>query len=383
MPPSALTVATSTRSCPDLRKRIVIAGLGDSGILAAVRLARHADVVGISVKDGLVSGQELGMRISRPQDWARDYFIGFGRFRGLDPVRIVHGTLTGADLEARTVTVVAADGTETTEPFDVLLIATGTTNGFWRRPTLQTADDVAADLRATHERLAGARHVAVVGGGATAVSSAGNLASTWPDKVIDLYFPGAQILPGYHTGTQVRVAQRLAELGVRLHLGHRAILPADRDEITSGPVEFSTGQPDADVDAVLWAVGKARPNTAWLPAEILDDDGFVRVTPELTVPGHPGVFAVGDVAGTDPLRTSARNGGGALVARNILAFLRSRKLRRYRPPSVRWGSVLGPQPDGLEVFTPWGQAFRFPAWTVDRVLQRFLVRRQLYRGVRD
>lgn len=366
-----------------MRKRVVIAGLGDSGVLAAVRLARHADVVGISVKDGLVSGQELGMRVSRPQDWSRDYFIGFRRFRGLDPVRIVHGVLTGADLAARTVTVVATDGTESIEPFDMLLISTGTTNGFWRRPTLQTADDVAADLLDTHERLAGAGRIAVVGGGATAVSSAGNLARTWPDKVIDLYFPGAQILPGYHSGTQVRVAQRLAELGVRLHLGHRAILPPDRDEITTGPIEFSTGQPDADVDAVLWAVGRVRPNTAWLPSEILDDDGFVTVTPELTVPGYPGVFAVGDVAATDPLRTSARNGGGALVARNILAQLKSGKLRRYRPPAVRWGSVLGPQPDGLEVFTPWGQAVRFPAWTVDRVLQRFVVRRQLYRGVRD
>ncbi len=366
-----------------MRKRIVVAGLGDSGILAAVRLAPHADVVGISVKDGLVSGQELGMRVARPDAWARDYFIGFRRFRGLDSVRIVHGALTGADLDARTVTVAAADGTETVEPFDVLLISTGTTNGFWRRPTLQTADDVAADLHDTHERLARAQRIAVVGGGATAVSSAGNLACSWPDKVIDLYFPGAQILPGYHVGTQVRVAQRLAELGVRQHLGHRAILPPNRDEITAGPIEFSTGQPDGEADAVLWAVGRVRPNTAWLPPQILDDDGFVRVTPELAVPGYPGVFAVGDVAATDPLRTSARNGGGALVARNILAQLKSRKLRRYRPPAVRWGSVLGPQPDGLEVFTPWGQAVRFPAWSVDRVLQRFVVRRQLYRGVRD
>lgn len=366
-----------------MRKRVVIAGLGDSGILAAVRLAPHADVVGISVKDGLVSGQELGMRVARPDAWARDYFIGFRRFRGLDAVRIVHGALTSADLDARTVTVVAADGTETVEPFDVLVISTGTTNGFWRRPTLQTADDVATDLHATHERLARAQRIAVVGGGATAVSSAGNLARSWPDKVVDLYFPGAQILPGYHSGTQVRVAQRLAELGVRLHLGHRAVLPPNRNEITTGPIEFSTGQPDGEADAVLWAVGRVRPNTAWLPTDILDDDGFVRVTPELTVPGYPSVFAVGDVAATDPLRTSARNGGGALVARNILAQLKSRKLRRYGPPAVRWGSVLGPQPDGLEVFTPWGQAVRFPAWIVDRVLQRFVVRRQLYRGVRD
>jgi hypothetical protein len=38
------------------RKTVVIAGLGDTGVLTAIRLARHADVVGISVKPGLVSG---------------------------------------------------------------------------------------------------------------------------------------------------------------------------------------------------------------------------------------------------------------------------------------------------------------------------------------
>jgi NADH dehydrogenase FAD-containing subunit len=215
------------------------------------------------------------------------------------------------------------------------------------------------------------------------VSSAANLARALSDKRIDLFFPGAEVLPGYHPGTRERIEHRLTEAGVRLYPGHRAVLPADHDEITSGPIGFSTGQPPAEADAVLWAVGRVLPNTDWLPPDVLDDDGFVRVTPQLQVPGYPGVYAVGDVAATDPLRTSARNGGGALVARNILAEFESRRLRRYRPPAVRWGSVLGPQPDGLEVFTPWGQAVRFPAWTVDPVLQRMVVRRALYRGVRD
>ena len=38
-------------------RRVVIAGLGDAGMLTAIRLARSADVVGISVKPGLLSGQ--------------------------------------------------------------------------------------------------------------------------------------------------------------------------------------------------------------------------------------------------------------------------------------------------------------------------------------
>ena len=85
------------------RKRVVVAGLGDVGILAAIRLGPHTDVVGISVKSGLVSGQELGVRLSRPDDWARDYWIPFDKFRRLDRVRTVQATLTGVDLAARTV----------------------------------------------------------------------------------------------------------------------------------------------------------------------------------------------------------------------------------------------------------------------------------------
>ena len=132
-------------------RRVVIAGLGDSGVLTAIRLARHAQVVGVSAKPALVSGQELGWRLSRPHDWARANWIPFDRFRGLDRVRTVHGTLTGLDLAART-SGPAATTARSAEAYDALIISTGVTNGFWRRPNLQSADEIGADLRAAHDR---------------------------------------------------------------------------------------------------------------------------------------------------------------------------------------------------------------------------------------
>jgi apoptosis-inducing factor 2 len=364
--------------------RVVIAGLGDSGVLTALRLARHADVVGISAKPGLVSGQELGVRLSRPRDWARDYWIPFDKFRSLDRVRTVHGALTGVDLAARKVLVRNGDDVTGAEPYDVLVISTGVSNGFWRRPHLQAADEVRGDLIDRHERLAAAQSVIVIGGGAAAVSSAANLARTFADKRIGLYFPGDRALVNHHPQVWQRICRRLNDIGVELHPGHRAVLPDDFDcdDITAEPVHWSTGQPPTLAAAVLWAIGRVRPNTGWLPAELLDEHGFVKVTPELRVPGHRGVFAIGDVAATDPLRTSARNRADGLLARNIRAELAGRPLRSYRPASRRWGSVLGIQPDGLEVFTSGGQAFTFPAWSIDRVLQPWIVRRGIYRGVR-
>jgi NADH dehydrogenase FAD-containing subunit len=366
-------------------RRVVIAGLGDSGVLTAIRLARHADVVGISAKPALVSGQELGWRLSRPQEWARANWIPFDRFRGLDRVRTVHGTLTGLDLDARAVVVQHDDGSTSAEKFDALVISTGVANGFWRQPDFQSADDIGADLRAAHDRLTEANSVIVVGGGPAAVSSAANAARAWPDKRVDLYFPNERALVGHHPRTWDRVQRRLVDMGVVLHPGHRAVIPDGFacDRITNEPVHWSTGQPPASADAILWATGRVRPNTDWLPPELLNESGFVRVTPELRVPGHPGVFAVGDVAATDPLRSSARNRADGLLANNIRAEFAGRPLRSYRPPKRRWGSVLGPQRDGLEVFAPNGRAFTFPAWSFDRVLMPLIVRWGIYRGVRE
>lgn len=359
-----------------------MAGLGDSGLLTAIHLARHADVVGISSQPALVSGQELGLRVSRPDDWARDYCISFDRYRRLDPARVVHGVLTGLDPVGRTVSVRLPSGAVVEEPYDVLVISTGVSNGFWRTPVLRTSDEVAASLASVHERLAAAGSINVIGGGAAAVATAANVALRWPDKQVGLYYPGERALPQHHGRAWSRVSRLLVERGVALHPGHRAVVPERVDEITSSPVAWSTGQSPAQADATIWAIGRVRPNTDWLPDSLLDEHGFVRVSPDLGVVGAPDVFAIGDVAATDPLRSTARNRADKLLARNIRAHLAGKPLRPYRPPRRRWGSVLGFQPDGLRVFTPSGRSFRFPHWSIDTLLQPWIVRRGIYGGIR-
>ncbi len=366
------------------RPRVLIAGLGDTGLLTARHLTRHVDVVGISTKPALVSGQELGMRLARPDAWAREYLVGFDSYRKLDRVRTVHGELTELSLDDRAVGVRLPDGSTRTESYDVLVISTGVTNGFWRRPNLQSDAEVDTALRAAHEQLAAAESINVIGGGAAAVSAAANLALAWPDSRVALYYPGDRALPQHHGRAWATVSGILTERGVSLHPGHRASVPPDfdLDRITTEPVAFSTGQPDAPADATLWAIGRVRPNTAWLPESLLDESGFVQVAPDLSVIGAPGVFAIGDVAATDPLRGSARNRADRLLARNIRNHLAGRPLSPYRARRRRWGSVLGHQPDGLRVFAPSGHSFRFPAWTIQTVLQPWIVRRGIYGGVR-
>jgi NADH dehydrogenase FAD-containing subunit len=360
---------------------VVIAGLGDTGLLTAIQLAPYAEVVGISTKPGLVSGQELGLRLARPHEWKRSYWVGFDRFRRLDRVRVIHGIVTGLNADDRVVHVRTADGFSHDEPYDVLVISTGVVNGFWRTPAVQGDDEISQDLGAAHAQLAAADSVMVIGGGAAAVSSAWNVAGTWPDKRVDLYFPGDRALPHHHPRVWRTLRSRFERRGIGLHGGHRADVTEGfrGDRITSEPVAWSTGQPASTAGAVLWAIGRVSPNTDWIPKEHLDADGFVAVDEYLRVAGASGIYAIGDVAATDPLRSSARARADRLLAHNVRADLGHGTPERFAPLARRWGSIVGVQDNRLEVFSQTGRAWTIPAWDA---LRPWLVNRSIYKGIR-
>ena len=368
------------------RRRVLIAGMGDTGVLASIGLSRRVDVVGVATKPALVSGQELGLRLSRPAAWRRNFLVPLDRFRRLDGVRTVHGRIEHVDLARKQAHVARADGGRAILAYDALVIATGTTNGFWRDDRVESLDETVRRMDRITDQLIAADTIAVVGGGPTGTSAAANLARGHPTKAVHLFFSGEEPLPGYHPRVRSRVARELVASGVRLHPGHRAVAPdgIGGEELTGDPVAWSTGQEPFEADAVLWAVGRVRPNTAFLPAELLDADGFVAVDEHLRSTVDPDVFAVGDVAATDPARSSARNWGFLLVARNVLAHLDARpeRMRSFRPPRYRWGSILGTQEDGLLVFQPNGSAFKVPVWMVQPLLFDLYLRVGLYRGIR-
>ena len=367
------------------RPRVVVAGLGDTGALIATRLARSCDVVGVATRPALVSGQELGGRLADPTEWRRTYLIPYRRFRRLDRVRFVQGRITGVDFAAKNVTIERPDGSTTSEAYDFFVIATGASNGFWRDDRFEDLASIDAGLDRAHDELATAPTIAVIGGGATGVSVADNLALAG-GHTVHLFHSGDEPLPEYHPRVRRWATRKLTTDGVVVHPGHRAIVPEgfSGDRLTHDAVEWSTGQPPFRADVTLWAVGGIRPHSSFLPSSLLDDDGFVRVDENLRLPDHPEVFAVGDVAASDPLRSSARNWGYRIVVKNVkeLAKGRSSKLETYKAPEYRWGSVFGLQHDGLAVVQPNGKHFTIPRWIARPLLMGVFVQRILYGGLR-
>ena len=69
-------------------KTVVIIGMGDTGVLVATRLSRHFNVIGISTKPNLVSGQELGKRLADLSWWNRYYNTPLRGFKALADVEM-------------------------------------------------------------------------------------------------------------------------------------------------------------------------------------------------------------------------------------------------------------------------------------------------------
>jgi len=143
--------------------------------------------------------------------------------------------------------------------------------------------------------------IVVVGGGPTGVELAGAFAELTkqvlkrdfrnidPAKAqIILIEASPHVLSHLSDDLQLSAERQLQKLGVQIRTNIKVA------SITRGHVELTTGEV-IRAGNILWAAGvAASPLTKQLGVE-LDRAGRVKVNPDLSVPGHPGVFAVGDL----------------------------------------------------------------------------------------
>ena len=132
---------------------VVIIGLGDTGVLVASRLVKQFKVIGITTKPNLVSGQELGKRLTDLPWWRMHYNTPLKRFLGLSAVEIIQAKAEWVNPEQRSVRVRLPDGLDRVIRYDYLVIASGTSNGFWRDDSIRSATEIDDALQAEPRAL--------------------------------------------------------------------------------------------------------------------------------------------------------------------------------------------------------------------------------------
>lgn len=234
-------------------------------------------------------------------------------------LEVLMGEVTGFDLGRRIVRHERGEA-----GYDYLVLAAGGVTSYfghpeWERfaPGLKTLDDALrirrkilcalerAETERDPEKREAAMTIVVIGGGPTGVEVAGALAEltrTVLDRDFDHIDPrqvrvlliegGPRVLAQFPEKLSHRAEEQLAKLGVTVRVGVRV------QEIREG--EVVVGGEMIRAENIIWAAGvSAAPIAKALDVE-LDRAGRVKVLPDLSVPGHPEVFALGDmVALTD------------------------------------------------------------------------------------
>ena len=306
---------------------------GGFGGLQAVRRLRHAPV-GVTLIDRrnfhlfqplvyqVATGALSAGEISSPLR---------GIFKDDENVSVLLGEVTGFDLTARQVIVDGLpNGDEARKiAYDSLVVAGGSSYSYfgheeWRRfapevKSLESALDVrrriltafeAAEVEPDPARRDAWLTFAVVGAGPTGVELAGQIAEIARDTLrgdfrsidtraarILLIERDDRVLPLFPPRLSNRAKRALEGLGVTPLVG-RAVVGIDEDSVT---VAGASGEESERFPArtVVWAAGVVASDIASALAAqsgaALDRAGRVAVGPDLTLPGHPEVIALGDM----------------------------------------------------------------------------------------
>ncbi|TPG60454.1 NAD(P)/FAD-dependent oxidoreductase [Roseomonas nepalensis] len=313
--------------------RVVIVGAGFGGLEAARALARAPVELTIVDRQNHHLFQPLLYQVATaalsPGDIAWPVRSVFRRQAN---VTTLMAEVTGIDPAAR---VVRADGASI--PYDALVLATGATHSYFGRDdwapfapgikTIEDATEIRRRLLTAFERAEMAADEAerqrlltfvVVGGGPTGVELAGAMAELARQALksefrradprrarIILVEAGPRLLASFPEDLSAYAARSLARMGVEIRTGAR-VTGCDAGGVVLDGAERIAAS------STVWAAGVvASPAGAWIGAE-RDGAGRVAAGPDLTVPGHPEIFVVGDLV-------TARDGTGRPIPGNAPA----------------------------------------------------------------
>jgi NADH dehydrogenase len=385
----------------DQRHRVVIVGGGFGGLYAAKELGKESKVaVTLVDRRNHHLFQPLLYQVATgalsPGEIAQPLRSVLRKRRN---TTVLLGEAVDLDAEAREVRL--ADGA--TIPYDSLIVATGAQFSYFGHddwavsaPGLKSLDDAleirrrvliafeAAEREGEAHRRAEWMTFVIVGGGPTGVELAGALGEIANDTLrrdfrsidpstarIVLVEALDRILPTYPPDRSASAQRQLERLGATVRTRTKVIHIDD----ACVRVEFEGREERIPARTVMWAAGvTTSPFVGAVAAATgaeTDRAGRIRVGEDLTVPGHPDVFVVGDAAimpwrPERPVPGVAQGGiqGGRYAGRLIRRRVRGWTVRPFRFDNKGDVAVIGRLAGVTDIpwLGPFGRAGGLPAW---------------------
>ncbi len=344
-----------------MAKEVLIVGAGFGGLSAARELARKAAVyVTLVDRRNHHLFQPLLYQVATAGLNPADIAVPVrAQFAGAANVAVHLGRVAAIDLAGKRVQIEGGPALS----WDFLVVASGAQHSYFGHPewedlapglkTLEQATEIRRRILFAFETAENSRDEAaqralltfvVVGGGPTGVELAGAIADISRTVLVRdfrridprsarvvLLEAGPRVLPAFAEDLSRHAEEDLRSLGVEVRTSS-AVTAIDAAGV-------SVASERIEARNVFWAAGVQASSLGRTLGVALDRAGRVQVEPDLSIPGHPDVFVIGDMAhleepgrGLVPGLAPAAIQEGKAAARNILASIegRPRKPFRYR-----------------------------------------------------
>ncbi|MDF2764090.1 MAG: FAD-dependent oxidoreductase [Rhodospirillales bacterium] len=306
----------STADEPSRLPRVVVIGAGFGGLAAATGLKKAPVAVTVIDKRNYHLFQPLLYQVATAALSPADIATPIRAIlRGQTNAEVLLAKVADIDKERREVVL-----EDRRVPYDYLIVATGARHAYfghdeWERfaPGLKKIDDATelrrrillafeqAEIAAEEAERRRLLTFVVIGGGPTGVEMAGAIAELAKMALardfrhidprqarILLIEAGPRILTAFPPKLSEKAERALSRLGVEVRTG-TPVTACDEDGVQLGEERIPSR-------CIIWGAGvAASPAAKWLDAE-RDRAGRVMVEPDLTLPGHPEIFVIGDTA---------------------------------------------------------------------------------------
>jgi NADH:ubiquinone reductase (H+-translocating) len=341
---------------PSKIHHVVIVGAGFGGLETAFRLAGAPVTITMIDRRNHHLFQPLLYQVATASlatseiAWPIRYLL-----RDRPEVTTLFATVNGVDAAGKR--LLLEDGSAVS--YDTLVLATGARHAYFGHdewepfaPGLKTLEDattlrrriLVAFERAEREsdpaKRAALLTFVIVGAGPTGVEMAGTIADMARDTLppdfrnidtrkarVVLIEAGPRVLAGFADDLAAYAQTSLEKIGVEVVLG-QAVTECSADGVVYGDKKL-------EARTIIWAAGvRASPAAEWL-AVPTDRAGRVQVQPDLTVPGHPEIFAIGDtvtLAAWDGRPVPGIAPAAKQEGRYVAALIRARLAGRALPP---------------------------------------------------
>jgi len=343
-------------SAPKEPHRVVIVGAGFGGLEAAFGLAGAPVTITLVDRRNHHLFQPLLYQVATASLATSEIAWPIRHLLHDRPeVTTLYANVNGVDAAAKRVLLDDGDAL----PYDTLILATGARHAYFGHdewepfaPGLKTLEDATtlrrrilvaferAERETDPEQRAALLTFVIIGAGPTGVELAGTIADLAHDTLppdfrnidtrkarVVLIEAGPRVLAGFPDDLSAYAQRSLESIGVEVKLGQPVT------ECTADGVVYGGNRLEAKT--IIWAAGvRASRAAEWLDAPA-DRAGRVQVKPDLTVPGHPDIFAVGDtvtIAGPDGNPVPGIAPAAKQQGRHVAATIKARLGGGTQPP---------------------------------------------------